>query len=68
LVDDLLIFWINLPLGALAVAVLNKPPKKLATVRSEHKLDLPDSPKMRGCKRAKQFAAFRLKQLSLRSS
>jgi MFS family permease len=35
-----MIFWINLPLGALAVAVLNKPLKKLATVRSKHKLDL----------------------------
>src|ERR1700741_312446 len=38
-----MIFWINLPLGGLAVAVLNKPLKKLATVRSKHKLDLPGS-------------------------
>jgi MFS family permease len=38
-----MIFWINLPLGALAVAVLNKPLEKLSTVRSKHKLDLPGS-------------------------
>jgi EmrB/QacA subfamily drug resistance transporter len=36
-----MIFWINLPLAALAVAVLNNPLKKLPPVRSRHRLDLP---------------------------
>ena len=36
-----MIFWINIPLAALAIAVLNKPLKKLPVVRSQHRLDLP---------------------------
>jgi MFS family permease len=36
-----MIFWINLPLAAVAIAVLNNPLKKLAPVRGEHRLDLP---------------------------
>jgi EmrB/QacA subfamily drug resistance transporter len=35
-----MIFWINLPLAALAIAVLNNPLKKLPPVRSQHRLDL----------------------------
>ena len=36
-----MIFWINLPLAAFAIAVLNNPLKKLPIVRSRHRLDLP---------------------------
>jgi EmrB/QacA subfamily drug resistance transporter len=36
-----MIFWINLPLAAFAIAVLNNPLKKLPPVRSRHRLDLP---------------------------
>lgn len=36
-----MIFWINLPLAALAIAVLNAPLKKLPPVRGRHRLDLP---------------------------
>ncbi|MBV8279442.1 MAG: MFS transporter, partial [Verrucomicrobia bacterium] len=36
-----MIFWINLPLAALAIVVLNNPLKKLPPVRSDHRLDLP---------------------------
>jgi len=35
-----MIFWINLPLAALAIAVLNNPLKKLPAVRGQHRLDL----------------------------
>jgi EmrB/QacA subfamily drug resistance transporter len=35
-----MIFWINLPLAAIAIAVLNNPLKKLPPVRSKHRLDL----------------------------
>jgi EmrB/QacA subfamily drug resistance transporter len=35
-----MIFWINLPLAAIAIAVLNNPLKKLPPVRSQHRLDL----------------------------
>jgi EmrB/QacA subfamily drug resistance transporter len=35
-----MIFWINLPLAAIAVAVLNNPLKKLPPVHSQHRLDL----------------------------
>jgi MFS family permease len=35
------IFWINLPLAAVAIAVLDNPLKKLPPVRGEHRLDLP---------------------------
>jgi EmrB/QacA subfamily drug resistance transporter len=35
-----MIFWINLPLAALAIAVLNNPLKKLPPVRGHHRLDL----------------------------
>jgi MFS family permease len=35
-----MIFWINLPLAAIAIAVFNKPLKKLPAVRGHHKLDL----------------------------
>jgi MFS family permease len=35
-----MIFWINLPLAALAIAVLNNPLKKLTAVRNKHQLDL----------------------------
>lgn len=34
-----LIFWINLPLGAFAMVILNKPLKKLSTVRRNHRID-----------------------------
>ncbi|MDH4990326.1 MDR family MFS transporter [Aquamicrobium lusatiense] len=34
-----LIFWINLPLGLLAVAVINKPLRKLAIAGTSHKVD-----------------------------
>jgi MFS family permease len=36
-----MIFWINLPLAALAVAVLNGPLKKLSAGVGQHRLDLP---------------------------
>ncbi len=35
-----LIFWINLPLGAVAMVVLNNPLKKLAVVAREHRIDV----------------------------
>jgi MFS family permease len=35
-----MIFWINLPLAALAIVVLNNPLKKLPPVRGQHRLDL----------------------------
>src|SRR5579863_856696 len=35
-----MIFWINLPLAAIAIAFFNKPLKKLPPVRGQHKLDL----------------------------
>jgi EmrB/QacA subfamily drug resistance transporter len=35
-----MIFWINLPLAGLAIAVLNNPLKKLPPVRNQHRLDL----------------------------
>src|SRR5215469_16206145 len=35
-----MIFWINLPLAALAIAVLNSPLKKLPTTRGHNRLDL----------------------------
>ena len=35
-----MIFWINLPLAALAIVVLNNPLKKLPSVRGRHRLDL----------------------------
>jgi EmrB/QacA subfamily drug resistance transporter len=35
-----MIFWINLPLAMVAVAVLNKPLKKLPPIRGQHRLDL----------------------------
>jgi MFS family permease len=35
-----MIFWINLPLAALAIAVLSNPLKKLPPVRGRHRLDL----------------------------
>jgi hypothetical protein len=35
-----MIFWINLPLATLAIAVLNNPLKKLPPVRGRHRLDL----------------------------
>lgn len=34
-----LIFWINLPLGAVAMLVLNKPLKKLPVVSRQHRID-----------------------------
>src|SRR5690606_34449372 len=34
-----LIFWINLPLGLLAVAVINKPLRKLAIAGASHRVD-----------------------------
>jgi len=36
-----MIFWVNLPLAALAIVVLNNPLKKLPPIRSQHRLDLP---------------------------
>jgi EmrB/QacA subfamily drug resistance transporter len=36
-----MIFWINLPLAAVAIAFLNNPLKKLPPVRNNHRLDLP---------------------------
>ena len=35
-----MIFWINLPLAAIAIAFLNNPLKKLPQVRGRHRLDL----------------------------
>ncbi len=35
-----MIFWINLPLAAIAIAFLNNPLKKLPPVRGQHRLDL----------------------------
>src|ERR1700758_4664240 len=35
-----MIFWINLPLGAVAIVVLNSPLKKLPPLRNDHRLDL----------------------------
>jgi EmrB/QacA subfamily drug resistance transporter len=35
-----LIFWINLPLGALAIAIINKPIKKLPRISRPHQLDI----------------------------
>ena len=35
-----MIFWINLPLAGLAIAVLNNPLKKLSPIRNQHRLDL----------------------------
>ena len=35
-----MIFWINLPLAAVAIGVLNNPLKKLPPVRNDHRLDL----------------------------
>ena len=35
-----MIFWINLPLAAIAIAFLNNPLKKLPRVRGQHRLDL----------------------------
>ncbi len=35
-----LIFWINLPLGAVAMVVLNNPLKKLPVVAREHRIDV----------------------------
>jgi MFS family permease len=35
-----LIFWLNLPLGAIAMLVINKPLKKLTTAARAHHLDL----------------------------
>ena len=35
-----MIFWINLPLAAIAIAFFNEPLKKLPPVRGHHKLDL----------------------------
>jgi EmrB/QacA subfamily drug resistance transporter len=35
-----MIFWINLPLAGLAIAVLNKPLQKLPVIRGRHRLDL----------------------------
>lgn len=35
-----LIFWINLPLGALALAIVNGPLRKLAPVQHPHRLDI----------------------------
>jgi EmrB/QacA subfamily drug resistance transporter len=34
-----LIFWLNLPLGALAMLVVNRPLKKIVIARHDHKLD-----------------------------
>jgi MFS family permease len=34
-----LIFWLNLPLGALAMIVINKPLKKIAIIARAHRLD-----------------------------
>lgn len=34
-----LIFWINLPLGLIAIAVVNKPLKKLAIAGTRHRID-----------------------------
>ena len=39
--DWSLIFWINLPLGAIALLVINQPLKKLATRPRAHRLDIP---------------------------
>jgi len=36
-----LIFWLNLPLGALAIFVVDKPLRKLVVPRHAHKLDVP---------------------------
>jgi MFS family permease len=36
-----LIFWINLPLGAFAMLILNTPLKKLGVVAREHRIDSP---------------------------
>src|SRR6516162_4877705 len=36
-----MIFWINLPLAALAITVLNHPLRKLPVVLGRHRLDLP---------------------------
>jgi MFS family permease len=39
--DWALIFWLNLPLGLIAMAVVNRPLKKLSIPRHEHRLDVP---------------------------
>jgi EmrB/QacA subfamily drug resistance transporter len=36
-----LIFWLNLPLGVLALVVIDKPLRKLAVARHAHRLDAP---------------------------
>jgi EmrB/QacA subfamily drug resistance transporter len=36
-----LIFWINLPLGAFAMAILNNPLKKLSIAARQHRVDAP---------------------------
>lgn len=36
-----LIFWLNLPLGVLALLVIDKPLRKLAVARHAHRLDAP---------------------------
>jgi MFS family permease len=39
--DWSLIFWINLPLGAFAMVILNNPLKKLSIAARQHKVDAP---------------------------
>jgi MFS family permease len=36
-----LIFWLNLPLGLLAMLVINRPLRKIVIPRHEHRIDLP---------------------------